>query len=226
MLNKTIVLDTETSGIMDYKRPADAEGQPRVAEVGLIFLDETLKVEREYQTYIQPDGWDLGPDAIAVHGLTIDFLREHGVPVQMPLAIYTQAILEGRDVIAHGAQFDCKMMRAELRRAGLDDLFEQTRSLCIMRGLMSHAKQTGRWLYKYDEKGDILLTKKGEPAGGMPKLTDACRYFNIPIVDKAHGALGDARLATLIYQAMVAEGFDREATVHYSKNHEEIRNAQ
>jgi len=226
MPNKTLVLDTETSGIMDYKRPADAEGQPRVCEIGLIFLDADLKVEREYQTYIQPDGWDIEPGASAVNGLTVEFLREHGVPIQMPLAIYTQAILEGRDVIAHGAQFDCKMMRAELRRAGLDDLFEQTRSLCIMRGLMSHAKQTGRWLYKYDENGEVLRTKKGEPAGGMPKLTDACRYFNIPIVDKAHGALGDARLAALIYTAMVAEGFDREAIVHHAKNYDEIRNAQ
>lgn len=236
---KFIVLDTETSGIMDYKRPADAEGQPRVAEVALIYLDENLKVEREYQAYVQPDGWEVEPGAYAINGLTVDFLLENGVPIEMPLAVYSQAILEGRSVIAHGAQFDCKMMRAELRRLEAKtaaeqkrdvdegaDLFEKTRSLCIMHGLLSHAKQTGRWLNKYDPEGNVLLTKAGTPAGGMPKLTDACRYYSIPLPEKAHGALDDARVAALIFKAMVDEGFDREAIVHYSKNYEAIRDAK
>lgn len=222
-----IVLDTETSGIMDYARPADAVGQPRVAEIALIYLDDKLNVEREYQTYIMPAGkWQMEPGAIKINGLTDDTLNEKGILIEHALEVYCEAIREGRSVVSHGAQFDCKMMRAELRHAGMDDLFERTKSLCIMRGLMSHAKQTGRWLYKYDENGDVLLTKKGEPSGGMPKLTDACRYFNIPLPEKAHGALGDAQAAALIFKAMVAEGFDREAIVHYSKDYEAIRNAQ
>lgn len=223
---KFIVLDTETSGLMDYKRPADAEGQPRVAEVGLIYLDDDLNVEKEYNAYVQPDGWVVEPDAFAINGLTTEFLKEHGVPIQMVLAVYSQAILQGYSVVAFGAQFDCKMMRAEFRRAGLNDLFEQTKSLCIMRGLMSHAKQTGRWLNKYDPEGNILLTQKGVPAGGMPKLTDACRYYGIPLPEKAHGGLGDARAAALIFAAMVKEGFDRQAIVHYSKDYEAIRDAK
>jgi DNA polymerase III subunit epsilon len=222
-----IVLDTETSGIMDYKRPADAPGQPRVAEVALIYLDDNLNVEREYQAYITPARqWLMEPGATAINGLTDEFLHEKGIGIEHALEVYSEAIHEGRSVVAHGAQFDCKMMRAEMRHAGMDDLFERTKSLCIMRGLMSHAKQTGRWLYKYDDQGEVLLTKKGEPAGGMPKLTDACRYFNIPLPEKAHGALGDAQAAALIFKAMVAEGFDREAIVHYSKDYEAIRNAQ
>lgn len=222
---KFVVIDTETSGLMDYDRGADAEGQPRVAEVGLIFLDDKLMVEREYQTYVQPDGWEVEPEAYEINGLTTEFLREHGVPIQMPLAVYAQAILEGRSVVSFGAQFDCKMMRGEFRQYKLDDLFEQTKSLCIMRGLMSHAKQTGRRLNKYDAEGNIKLTKAGVPAGGMPKLTDACRYFDISLPEKAHGALGDARVAALIYKAMVDEGFAGEAIVHYSKDYETIRNA-
>lgn len=218
---KYIVLDTETSGVMDYKRPADAVGQPRVAEVGLIYLDEDLQVEREYNRYVLPAGWEMEPGATAVNGLTTEELIRLGVPISEVLDVYSMAISEGRAVVAFGAQFDCKMMRAELRRAEMDDLFEATRNICCMRSLMSHAKQTGRRLVKYDTDGEPMPTAKG-----WPKLTDACRYFSIPLPEKAHGALGDARVTSLIFAAMVAEGFDRTPEVHHAKNYEEIRSAQ
>ena len=32
---KFVVLDTETSGLFDYCKPADADGQPRLAEIAL-----------------------------------------------------------------------------------------------------------------------------------------------------------------------------------------------
>lgn len=211
-----IVIDTETSGLMDYKRPADAEGQPRVAEFAAIFLDADLNVEREYQTYIKPDGWIMDPQATAINGLTDDDLELTGVPVALVLAAYTLAITEGRSVVAYGAQFDCKMMRAELRRAGLDDLFEKTPNICLMRSARSFAKQIGR-----------DLVKAGGSNKGWPKLTDLCDFLGVPYdTEAAHGALEDARLANACFKKMVELGFDRTPEVHHAKDHDAIRNAK
>lgn len=215
-----IVIDCETNGLMDYKRDADAPGQPRVAEFAAVYLDADLNIEREWNNYVQPEGWVMEPGATEANGLTTEFLIEHGLPIQMILEVYAQAIKEGRAVIAYGAQFDCKMMRAEFRRAGLPDLFEETPNICIMRSLLSHAKQTGRKLVKYDADGNPQ-----EKAKGWPKLSDACRYYNIPVPPKPHKGIIDAGVTAQIFRAMVGEGFDRTPTIHYAKDLEAIRNA-
>ena len=60
-------------------------------------------------------------------GLTTEYLKKHGVPIANALQQY-RAALEARRVVAgFNVQFDLKMMRAELRRAGIDDHYLQTR---------------------------------------------------------------------------------------------------
>lgn len=211
---KFAVLDTETSGLMDYARPADADGQPRVAEVALIYLDELLNVEHVFQSYVEPNGWTMDPQATLINGLTDEKLREGGIPIGMVLDTYSAAIIdEKRAIVAFGAQFDCKMMRAELRRAGRDDLFEQTQNICLMRSARPFAKMVGR-----------VLTKAGGSNKGWPKLTDLCEFLGIA-PGQAHGALSDARDATACLQTMVALGFDPQPTVHHAKDYDAIRNA-
>lgn len=202
-----IFMDTEGSGLFDFKRPADADGQPRLAELALIYADDDLNVEREYNQYVLPDGWEMQPEATAINGLTTEFLREHGVPVADLLAVYTLAICAGRAVVAHNAQHDCKTMRAELRRAGMPDLFEETRNICTMRGAMP------------------FKIKKLNGKGGFPGLLDVAAHFDVPAPDKAHGALGDVRCLFNAFKKMVEAGFDRQPSVHHAKNYDAIRSA-
>lgn len=199
-----ILIDTEGSGLFDFKRPAEAEGQPRLAELAMIYLDDNLIAEREYQAYIQPDGWEMHPDATAVNGLTTEFLQRHGVPVQMALNVYTTAILTGRAVVAHNAQHDCKQLRAELKRAGLPDMFEQTKNVCTMRGAMS------------------FKVKKLNGKGGFPGLLDLAAHFNVAPPDKAHGGVGDVRCLERVFRAMVAAGFEPQPMIHRAKDHAAI----
>lgn len=217
---KYIVIDVESSGLFDFKRPADAEGQPRLAELAIIYLDDNLNIEREVNLYVKPDGWQMQPGAVAINGLTDDFLSEYGVPISDVLDAYVAAIDEGRAVVSHNSQFDCKAMRAELRLAGRDDMFERTPNICTMRGSLTHAKQVGHQLIKYDADGNPTANK------GWAKLSDLCRYFSLPLPEKAHGALDDARATAAVFKAMVADGFDREPEVHHSKNYEEIKGAK
>ena len=115
------IFDTETTGLMDFKRPADADGQPRVASFAGLALEHPDDEPEVFERYVRPDGWAMSPDASRVNGLTNEFLYERGVPVAEVLDEYVRRIEDGYVVVAYNAQFDIKMMRAELRRAVRDE---------------------------------------------------------------------------------------------------------
>ena len=54
---KYLVLDTESSGLFDYTKPADAPGQPRMAALAMINCDENLEIEAQSNFLIRPEGW-------------------------------------------------------------------------------------------------------------------------------------------------------------------------
>ncbi|MCR6673288.1 exonuclease domain-containing protein [Devosia ginsengisoli] len=144
----------------------------------------------------------MGAEASAVNGLTTEFLAEHGVPVAEVLAAYEEAIAAGYIIVAFNAQFDTKVMRAELRRAGRPDLFEQTPNICVMRPLTDILKLPSRrgpaWGYKW------------------PNLAEACAHFGI-VNENAHDAMGDAVAAMEILRALHASGQLPEPAIHFAK---------
>lgn len=193
-----LIIDTENSGLFDFKKPADDPCQPRLAHLAMIFADANAQPERELDFFIRPDGWEMTAEATKVNNLTTEFLLERGVPVEVALEAYRQAILEERIVVAYNAQFDCKQIRGEFRRLGLPDLFEQTRNVCCMRGSMGTvAKQNGK--------------------GGFPSLADACAHFGI-VQESAHNAVADARACLQVFQQLLAIGKAPAPAVHYAKN--------
>lgn len=215
---KFLIIDTETNGIMDYAKPADHPDQPRVAEFAGLLVDESGEIEGEYQRYIKPPMLDTGPEWLmteettAINGITNQSLWNDGVPIKEVLDWYSMHIAAGRAVVAFGAQFDCKMMRSELRRAGMDDLFERTPNICLMRSARPFAKQIGR-----------QIIKAGGSNKGWVKLTDLCAFCGVPVGPKLHGGLEDARLAALCFRYMLDNGFIPEPDVHHAKNYEEIK---
>jgi DNA polymerase III epsilon subunit-like protein len=202
-----VVIDTETSGLPKYKDaegrpvPADAEGQPRLAELAMIFLDENLQFEREVALYVRPDNWAMDNEAAAINGLTTDFLNEHGREISEALSEYRNAINDGRIVVAFGAQFDCKILRGELRRAGLDDMFNKTQNTCLMRSC----------------HGLGIIKANGKK--GWPGLSDCCTHFGIE-QDAKHTGLGDARAATAILLKLIELDCLQMPAIHMAKGRE------
>jgi DNA polymerase III subunit epsilon len=195
-----LIIDTETTGLFDFKAPADAPGQPRMAQLGLIYLDHVDAEPVKRGIYIKPDGWEMSEGASAVNGLTTEFLAENGVPVAEALDAYESAILEGRTIAAFNAQFDCKVLRAEMRRAGRPDLFEETKNICVMRAATDVVK---------------VLNPRGH-GFKWPKLAEACEFFGITNLAE-HDAMGDAEAALAIFQRLYRDGLLPEAAVHYAK---------
>jgi DNA polymerase III epsilon subunit-like protein len=180
---KFAVIDTETNGLFDFTKPADAEGQPRMAALAIILLDEGMGVIGEFDYLVSPDGWEMSAEAGAVNGLTTDHLVRNGKPVIEPVNHYAKLIDEGYTIAAYGARFDTKVLRAELRRSGFADKFENTKSFCIMQALTGICK----------------VPKKNGGGYKFPKLSEACAHFKID-QPSAHTAMGDARSAVALLQ--------------------------
>lgn len=194
-------LDTEGNGMFDYKKPADAPEQPRMAAICMIRCTPDLEVESVYSRFIRPNGWTMHPDATAVNGLTDEFLNEHGVPIEEVLNEYVSAIENGYVFAAHHAQHDAKQIRGELRRAGMDDRFKETPNICTMRSMVKICKlpQEGRGGYKWPKLGEVLDFIRA------PNTAD-------------HSAENDAKGVLEILRYLRKTNQMPEHRVHYAKN--------
>lgn len=212
-----LVFDTETTGLPprgargEPPIPADDPRQPRLAGFAGIVTDAFGRELERHKFYVRPEGWtmaEMDARAIAqglkpaseVNGLTDDFLIDHGIPVGRVLDFYSGHITAGLIVVAFNAIFDTKIMRGELRRAGRPDLFEQTRNICVMRGLAPYAR-----------RGLPIMRE-------FIMLSEACEWFGI-VNAQAHDAMGDAEAARALLETMIADDLLPAPTVTYSKHH-------
>lgn len=174
---------------------ADDPRQPRLASFAGIITDAAgVEIERR-KFYVRPQGWTMAEfDAMAiadgkkpaseVNGLTDAILNTEGVPVAEVLEYYSNRIDAGLIVVAHNAVFDTKIMRGELRRADMPDLFEQTLNICTMKALKPYVAEG--------------LASSGF---GRISLANACDFFGI-VNEDAHDAMSDAEACRAILQIL------------------------
>lgn len=185
-----VVLDTETTGLFDFKAPADAEHQPRLATFAAILTDADGNEIDRVSLYVKPNGWSInGTQAAEVNGLTDEVLRERGVSIHDVLSLWNSLIDAGATMVAFNADFDLKVMRGELRRAGLPDRFDATKRFCVMKALKPYAHHG--------------LVIKG---AGFVKLEAACAFFGITN-EAAHTAMADAEAAFHLLRRLMIDGY-------------------
>ena len=105
---REIIFDTETTGL-DNKLD-------RVIEIGGVELENHFPTGRTLHLFINPGDRKVHPDALAVHGITDEFLKDYP-----PFADVVERILgffgDARWV-AHNATFDMGFINFELKRSG------------------------------------------------------------------------------------------------------------
>ncbi len=166
---REIIFDTETTGL-------DSR-EDRIIEIGGIELDNHFPTGRTLHLYINPANRKVHPDALAVHGITDEFLADK--PVFADVAEQILSFFEGAKWIAHNATFDMGFVNAELGRLGLPPIAPS-------------------------EVIDTLsLARRKHPMG--PNSLDAlCKRYGIDNSHRAkHGALLDSELLAEVYIEMI-----------------------
>ena len=167
---RQIVLDTETTGL------DPAQGH-RIVELACVELENRSLTGRSLHLYVNP-GRDSDPEALAVHGLTTEFLSSH--PGFEEVAHQLVEFVQGADVIIHNAAFDTKFLNAELARCGLPK-FD---TMCV--------KIT-----------DSLLHARELHPGKRNSLDALCERYGISNAHRTlHGALLDSELLAEVWLAM------------------------
>lgn len=166
---REIIFDTETTGL-------DSRTD-RVIEIGGIELINHFPTGRSLHLYVNPGDQKVHPDALAVHGITDEFLKD-----KPPFADIVEEVLgffEGAKWIAHNATFDMGFINAEFARLGLPPILP-------------------------DMVTDTLsLARRKHPMG--PNSLDAlCRRYGIDNSHRTkHGALLDSELLAEVYIEMI-----------------------
>ncbi|MDX2205456.1 MAG: DNA polymerase III subunit epsilon [Hyphomicrobiaceae bacterium] len=175
-MQREIVFDTETTGL-------DPARGDRLIEVGCIEIVNRIPTGREFHHYINPER-DVHPDAVAVHGLTFEFLKDK--PVFASIGDAFLEFIGDAPLVAHNAMFDFGFINAELARL--------SKPLVAAHRIVD----------------TLQIARRKHPAG--PNSLDAlCKRYGIDNTKRTkHGALMDAALLAQVYVELLGE---RQATL-------------
>ncbi|MFC7815681.1 TerD family protein [Streptomyces sp. NPDC057367] len=160
------LVDVETSGLVPRR--------DRVLSLAVVTLGPDGEQTGEYSTLLDP-GCDPGP--AHVHGLTARRLR--GAPVFEQVAERIAALLEGRVLVAHNAQFDYDFLAHEFARAGLR--LPVARRLCT-----------------------LALNRRVDPPTDDLTLGTLAAHYGV-VQTRAHDALDDTRVLAGVLRASLRE---------------------
>lgn len=168
---RQIILDTETTGI------DPAQGH-RLIEVGCLELVNRRLTGRSFHRYVNP-GREVEAEAIAVHGITNDFLADK--PPFASIVDELLGFLRGAELVIHNAPFDVGFLNHELRllERGLPAITD----ICTVL--------------------DTLALARSRHPGQKNNLDALARRYGADNRDRTyHGALLDAEILADVYLAM------------------------
>ncbi|KQQ78512.1 DNA polymerase III subunit epsilon [Rhizobium sp. Leaf321] len=165
---REIIFDTETTGL---ESKAD-----RIIEIGGIELINNFPTGRTLHLYINPGDRKVHPDALAVHGITDESLKDKPLFAQVAQQIID--FFDGARWIAHNANFDIGFINAEFERIGLPPVPPE------------------------NVVDTLSMARRKHPMG--PNSLDAlCRRYGIDNGHRTkHGALLDSELLAEVYIEM------------------------
>jgi DNA polymerase III subunit epsilon len=167
---RQIILDTETTGL-------SARTGDRIIEIGCVELLNRRLTGNNLHFYVNPER-DSDPGALAVHGLTTEFLSDK--PKFAEIADALRDFVSGAELIIHNAPFDLGFLDAEFALLGLPPFTEHCGDVI-----------------------DTLVQAKAMFPGKRNSLDALCDRFDISNAHRTlHGALLDSELLAEVYLAM------------------------
>ncbi|MFE1087141.1 TerD family protein [Streptomyces sp. WA1-19] len=160
------LVDVETSGLIARR--------DRVLSVAVVTVGPDGERTGEFSTLLNP-GRDPGP--VDIHGLTTERLL--GAPTFDLVAEEMAAMLQGRVLVAHNAQFDYDFLAYEFARAR-------------------------RWLPVSQRLCTLALSRQVDPPTEDLKLGTLAAHYGVP-QRRAHDALDDTRVLAGVLRASLRE---------------------
>ena len=174
-----LFFDSETSGLpQDYNAPpSKGPNWPRLVTLAWLVTDADGREIRHHHSVFMPLGWEIEPEAQAIHGYTTERAREIGTYLWPVLSILERTIDDAQAILAHNYVFDRSVVGSEYLRLDRPDPFLPKLSFCTMRSTADILKLPGRRAGSYK----------------WPRLSELHRFLFGKEHDGQHDALADVR---------------------------------
>ena len=164
---RQIFLDTETTGL-------SPDSGDRMVEIGCVEMDNRRLTGRHLHFYLNPERKN-GEGAVAVHGLTDEFLSDK--PLFAQVVDEVVEFIRDAEIIIHNASFDVGFLNEELRR-------------CNRPKFSTHVGAIT----------DTLAMARDQFPGKSNSLDALCKRLEVDNTNRTlHGALIDANLLAEVY---------------------------
>jgi len=181
-----LVFDTETTGMIDFKKPVSDPCQPRLVQFAGMVV-ENGRIIRSLSCIVQ-SVIDIPPEVSEIHGITTEFSKKFGVFPEKVCGWYFDAMETCDLVVAHNADFDLGIMDAQIYYLG-------------------HTPPRHPEVYDTMKKSTNLVKLKGKFGQyKWPKLIELYKFLFNEDFDGAHDAMEDVRATFRCYKKMVEIG--------------------
>ncbi len=190
-----ITLDTETSGLPSgthfgrfphYSKLQNYD-TARIVSISWIVSKGDKVIQQAYYI-IKPDGFVIGKESIAIHGITNEKAHQEGKPFQHVVAEFQPWLELAQNIVAHNIAFDSNVILSEFYRYGREDLIDLMKSkkfICTMK--------KGKQYMNFHKK---------------PKLSELYEFLYNESMQNAHNAQADTYYCFKCFVKMFPENKD------------------
>ena len=180
-----LVFDTETTGMVDFKKLESDPCQPRLVQFAGMVVDGE-RVVKSVSSIVHP-GINIPSDVSKIHGITDELVDRVGIDMYEILKWYSDEVRRCSFIVAHNANFDIRVMNSQFYY-----------KKCIPPKIPE--------VYDTMEKSTNLLKMKGPYGYKWPKLIELHKFLFNEGFDGAHDAMEDVRATFRCYKKLVEMG--------------------
>ncbi len=188
---KALIFDTETTGMVQFRKPPEDPSQPDLIQLGMLMVDTSdWKAWARLSMMVKlADGVRIEPAAKEAHGLSEEDCERYGVAPIVACSLFNQACMQADIIVAHNLSFDSSLMKTALYRVG-----------------KKPHRMDGRQLVCTKETSTDVLKLPGKYGYKWPTLAEAYLHYTGLEIDGAHDALVDTEACLAVFRGLVQEG--------------------
>lgn len=188
---KALIFDTETTGMVQFRKPPEDRSQPDLIQLGMLLVETSdWKPRARHSLLVQlADGVKIEPGAREAHGISEEDCARYGVAPVVACSLFNQACMRADIIVAHNLSFDTSIMKTALYRVGnKPNRLDGRQHVCTKEASTDVLKLPGKYGYKW------------------PTLAEAYRHYTGQEIEGAHDALVDTEACLDIFRGLVQEG--------------------
>ena len=196
-LQKILFFDTETSGFIRKALSPDDPEQAWCIQIGALLATEEEQLD-ELNLLIKPVGRYMHPKAEEIHGISIEYAEENGLPEVEVAEKFGLLLRQADKIVCHNYDFDWKYVVHMMER-NVDNLSDEARSAFYL-DLPSQCTMKDKAVVKFCN----LKNKANRPK--WPKLIELHDILFDESFDGAHDAFADITATARCYFELVRLG--------------------